>query len=105
VTRWTCSGRIEHAHTGSPDSATYSANPRPTARACTPVNFTAGRFRAHLVASRWTRACGRRASEHVSSVLVAVPPARNSSHAPTNSDHDPRGSFGSQNPEALKMAW
>src|SRR6266478_4051449 len=82
----------------------YVWNPRATDCTCGSSKMTGDRLSADLAARRVARSCESYASERRSEVLVAGP-KRNSSHDPTKSDHEPRGSFGNQNPYAEKMTW
>src|SRR5947209_3100798 len=97
MTMCTCSGMMEHAQTVIFDEVTRSPKPFATAATCASLKMTGGYFSAFFAARRAARSCGTRASERDSVVFVARP-KRKSSHEPTKSDHDPRGSFGSQNP-------
>jgi hypothetical protein len=104
ITRCAWSGMTAQAWTRHSDSLAARANPFAIDPICAALNRTGGYFIARFAASLSSRWCGTRASERCVVTFVARPYLR-SSQAPTKTDHDPRGSFGNQNPYAVIMMW
>src|SRR5436190_21093192 len=82
------------------------AKPRAMARPWIPVISTGGYRSADFAASREASSWGAAATERVEVISYFVAgPKRSRSKLRMNSDHEPRGSLGSQNPYAEKMKW
>src|SRR5437870_1819420 len=98
ITAWTCCSSIAQAQTVSAACFTYSPKPWAMAWSWASLNVTGGYFNT----SRGSEA-PRITWSVAGTTYLVVRPYRNNSHAPTNSDHDPRGSLGNQNPYAPKI--